>query len=169
MMIRPARAKAADFDRPSFYLAGPIENANALQKEAWREQAADWLHVLGFDAISPLGMEGWQPAAIIGTDLQAIQRAMAMIAWVPPEIVSVGTAMGIWYASQQLHKPVLVWGQQREEANPWVRHCAYIIHVRLEETLEFIASYKWQFQDPLALFAESRECLRKDAEISADA
>ena len=169
MMIIPAKARAIDFDRPSFYLAGPIENANALQKEAWREQAADALHELGFDAISPLGTEAWDKRAIVERDLRSIQQSTAMIAWVPPEIVSIGTAMEIWYASQQLHKPVLVWGQQREEANPWVRHCAYIIHVRLEETLEFIASYKWQFQDPLALFAESRECLRKDAEISADA
>ena len=144
-------------------------NASAVQREEWRERAADRLDELGFDAISPLGMEGWQPAAIIGTDLQAIQRATAMIAWVPPEIVSVGTAMEIWYAARQLDKPVLVWGQQREKANPWLRHCAYVIHVRLEETLEFIRLDKWQFQDPLAIYAKRREAERKDAEISADA
>ena len=142
-------------------------NASAVQREEWRERAADRLDELGFDAISPLGMEGWQPAAIIGTDLQAIQRATAMIAWVPPEIVSVGTAMEIWYAAKQLDKPVLVWGQRAEMANPWLLHCAYGIHLTIGETLEFIRSYKWQFQDPLA--AAIREIERRKAEISADA
>ena len=169
MMIKPANVKAADFDRPSFYLAGPIANANAIQKEEWREQAALWLHALGFDTISPLGKEGWDKRAIVQSDLRSIERATAMIAWVPPDIVSIGTAMEIWYAARQLDKPVLVWGQRPETANAWLLHCAYMIHVRLEETLEFVRSYKWQFQDPLALFAETRECLRNDAEISADA
>jgi len=169
MMIKPANAKAADFDRPSFYLAGPIANANAIQKEKWREHAAETLDRLGFDAISPLGKERWDKRAIVQSDLQSIQRATAMIAWVPPEIVSIGTAMEIWYAAKQLDKPVLVWGQRPEMANPWLLHCAYGIHLTLEETLEFISSYKWQFQDPLAIYAKRREVELNLAEISADA
>jgi len=148
-LITPAKAKVEDFARPSFYLAGPIENANQGERTWWREQAAKALHALGFDAISPLGKENWGPRAIVLSDLRSIEMATGVLAWLPHDIVSVGTAMEIWHAAVVLNKPVLVWGQPMAGGNPWLLHCAAGIFSTLENALVHIQSYQWQYQDPL--------------------
>ncbi|HUU94722.1 MAG TPA: hypothetical protein VM487_03205 [Phycisphaerae bacterium] len=134
--------------RPSWYLAGPIENVTPLVRDGWRDIAGRRLHEMGYDAISPTGKDGWSPEDIVACDLYLMQRCTAVLAWLPPDIVSTGTTMEIWHAAHDLDKPVVVWGQDANRANPWLLHVADVILLSLPAALDFIRQYRWQFQEP---------------------
>lgn len=123
---------------PMIYLAGPIEFADERQRRVWRDEATFYLAAAGISVSNPLGKDGWPDARIVAADLEAIDRADAVLAWLPMDPQALGTTMEVFYASYCCRKQVIVWGRTAEQTTPWLRHFAMSIFPELDAALRRI-------------------------------
>jgi len=132
------------YKKGTIYLAGPIAHADATQQNAWRVDAAEKLEAKGLVAVSPLGKEDWEGRLIVSSDLIAVERCNAMLAWVPPDMVSFGTSCEVFYKAWVLgmKEKVVVWGQENlrdpVRQSPFLyENCAHLC-ATLDEALKYI-------------------------------
>lgn len=125
-----------------FYLAGPIRKVPLDVAIEWREKATQDLAKLGFASLSPMHRSNLMPTHIVEQDLRDIQLATAVLAYVPEDIVTLGTPMEIFYANYVLHKPVIVFGTNEDVLSPWIREFCIFHHTLYEEALVFIQKSK---------------------------
>lgn len=119
---------------PTVYLAGPIRHAPDDGRR-WRNYLQDH-HGDDFDFLDPLDLDddldvpddGPVSLDVVPADLDLIDAADAVLAWLPIHKVSRGTACEIWEADRHMDTPVVVWGDaDGDQYSPFVRDPATAI------------------------------------------
>lgn len=133
-----------------FYLAGPIRKVSEEWATVWREKAIHDLAKIGFDSLSPMHRTNLSSVQIVEQDLRDIQLATAVLAYVPEDIVTIGTPMEIFYANYVLNKPVIVFGVNVETLSPWIKEHCISWNYQYEEAIDFIrkSNILYTEQDP---------------------
>lgn len=113
---------------PTVYLAGPMNHVSDRGRP-WREHLVE-NEAEGIEYLNPLDLDdehGFDPTEpvptwVIDEDLEMVEAADAVLAWLPFEIPSRGTAVEIWEAGKDPDTAVVVWSDvPRERFSPFVR------------------------------------------------
>ena len=118
------------------YLAGPIDQVLSIEAKAWRILAKERLMRKGIAIEDPTDRMGFDAKTTVDGDKEAIRRSGLLLAYAPKGVPFVGTSMEIFYAYEDLKKPVVVWGEGNG-ANPshWIVMHSNCVFETLDEAL----------------------------------
>lgn len=144
-------------NRPYVYLAGPIAASTDRDMTNWRNRATALLHQKGFTALDPLrGYNGDReyitPKDAVERDTLDIRLSRVMLRYIPPNVISEGSAQETMYANM-VNTPVVVFGQDPEMftgplASKFLRAHIVAAFRTLEEAVKYIAG-RWLLPDEL--------------------
>lgn len=127
------------FSPARVYLAGPIGQVTYEEFKHWRVVASERLKKKGIEIEDPTERLGTDPEIVVNGDKKAIKNSGLVLAYAPKKVAFVGTSMEIFYAHENLHLPVVVWGElYGTRPSPWiVMHSDYVVDT-LDEALTII-------------------------------
>lgn len=112
------------------YLAGAMALVSNEHASEWRDQAHTLLHGYGFVVANPVVLDQESDAGRVNLDKAIIAASQALL--VDGRQPGWGTAMEVMFA-HSLHKLIVVWGVDHEEAPSWLRHHATIVARPIED------------------------------------
>ena len=130
--------------KPRIYLAGPMENVNEEEGNAWRQEVTLLLAKQDLQAINPyyLEQERNRPKFLVKTDLRAILHCEGMIINASQDVVTWGTPMEVLWAHMHRVINVAFTGSIHSHPSPWLLNHAEIVSTP-EQAVEVMA---WKIQ-----------------------
>jgi len=123
----------------TIYLCGPMDQVSQKCSLSWRKRAASQLNKKGIMVEDPTERLNLPNDVLVEGDKKAIRNSQCVLAYAPKGVPFVGTSMEIFYASQVLGIPVVVWGEGNgTNPSPWIEvHSAHVCET-LDEALSII-------------------------------
>jgi len=123
----------------TIYLCGPMDQVTQECSISWRKRATSQLNEKGIAVEDPTDRINLPNDILVEGDKKAIRNSQCVLAYAPKGVPFVGTSMEIFYASQVLGIPVVVWGEGNgTNPSPWIAvHSTHVCET-LEGALSFI-------------------------------
>jgi len=123
----------------TIYLCGPMDQVTQECSISWRKRATSQLNEKGIAVEDPTDRINLPNDILVEGDKKAIRNSQCVLAYAPKGIPFVGTSMEIFYASQVLGIPVVVWGEGNgTNPSPWIDvHSTHVCET-LSEALNVI-------------------------------